>query len=403
MEKGIIEKKIKRLLPLLDEKQKRIYLATEAEALGHGVISQVSRITGVSRTTITQGKKEIERNDKIILDVNRVRRKGGGRKKIGEIHTEIEREVLEAVEAHTLGSPESALLYTNLSLRNIQAEVGREGIEVSAPTIAKILRENDYSLQGDKKDLYNGEPHPDRNEQFEYINEICEQAGQKGNPVISIDTKKKENIGNFKNNGQEYHKKGEAPKVFDHDFPIKELGKAAPYGVYDVFKNSGFVNVGLSADTAEFAVNSIRKWWEIKGQVDYLDCDEIVITADCGGSNGYRTRLWKAELQNLANELDKKLTVVHYPPGTSKWNKIEHRMFSFISMNWRGRPLESIALIVSLIGSTKNSKGLTVDCVIDNNTYQKGIQVSDEIFESVNILKHNFHGEWNYSILPKSA
>jgi len=396
-----LKTKIEIMLPLLNEKQRRIYLASEAQSYGYGGISEISRISGVSRTTITQGQKEIETGDEILYDSGRVRREGGGRKKITESQAGIEKAVLDAVEAHTLGNPESALLYTNLSLRNIQTELEKQEYSISPPSISEILRENEYSLQGDKKDLYNGEPHPDRNEQFEYINKTCSEAHKAGNPVISIDTKKKENIGNFKNNGREYHKKGEAPKVLDHDFPIPELGKAAPYGVYDVFKNSGFVNVGLSADTAQFAVNSIRKWWEIKGQNDYSDCDEIVITADCGGSNGYRTRLWKTELQNLADELNKKITVVHYPPGTSKWNKIEHRLFSFVSMNWRGRPLESLAVIVSLIGSTKTSKGLTVDCVVDDNIYQKGIVVSDELLNSVNISKHEFHGDWNYSIFPE--
>jgi hypothetical protein len=258
-----------------------------------------------------------------------------------------------------------------------------------------------YSLQGNRKDIPINGQHADRDVQFKYINKMAKLFFLKGVPVLSVDAKKKENIGNFKNSGEEYHKKGNAPKVLDHDFPIEELGKATPYGIYDIFKNHGFVNVGVSADTAEFAVESLRKWQSIIGSKTYPESKEILITADCGGSNGYRTRLWKVELQRLSNELKKKITVLHFPPGTSKWNKIEHRLFSFISKNWRGQPLVSLAVIVDLIGSTKTDTGLKVDCVIDRSSYPRGIEVSNEEFNSIKIKRHKFHGDWNYSISPQ--
>jgi hypothetical protein len=255
-------------------------------------------------------------------------------------------------------------------------------------------------LQANRKDLPIQKHHPDRNEQFEYINEQAKIFFLNGAPVISIDAKKKELVGNFKNQGGEYYKAGEAEKVYDHDFPIQELGKATPYGVYDIFKNAGFVNVGVSNDTAEFAVESIRKWWMMTGKERYSNAEEIMITADSGGSNGYRVRLWKAEIQRLANEIHKKITVLHFPPGTSKWNKIEHRLFSFISKNWRGKPLISLAVIVNLISATKTEKGLKVDCVYDEKEYKKGIEVTEEEFDALNIRQHAFHGEWNYTIMP---
>ena len=400
----MIKQRIETVVPTLNEKQRRIYLASEAMAAGRGGVTRIHEITGVSRSAIHDGIREIESNDEIMREKDRIRRAGGGRKKIIERQPEIASQILGIVEAHTKGDPESVLTYTSKSLRNIAGEVNKsdpENPKVCPMTVGSILRENDYTLQSNKKEISGAEVHPDRDSQFEYINSQCKEAQKAGNPVLSIDAKKKENIGNFKNNGVEYHKKGEGTKVSDHDFPTKELGKATPYGVYDIFKNKGFVNVGISSDTSEFAVNSIRKWWEIKGQFDYCDSDEIVITADSGGSNGNRNRLWKTELQNLADDLDKKITVLHYPAGTSKWNKIEHRLFSFISRNWRGRPLDSLAVIVSLIGSTKTSKGLTVDCVVDSNSYEKGIKVSDDALDAVNIFKHLFHGDWNYTIFPR--
>jgi len=405
MEIEKLKQRIETVVPTLNEKQRRIYLASEAITAGYGGITRVHELTGVSRSVLHDGIREIRSNDEIMRDTERVRREGGGRKKVIEKEPEIKRRVLDIVESHTKGDPERVLLHTSKSLRKIAEEINKldqENPKISHMTVKNILVENEYTMQGNRKEISITECHPDRNAQFEYINYQCKEAVKAKNPVLSIDAKKKENIGNFKNKGAEYHKKGEAVRVLDHDFPLKELGKATPYGVYDIFKNEGFVNVGISSDTAEFAVNSIRKWWEIKGQFDYSHSDEIVITADSGGSNGCRNRLWKTQIQQLANELDKKITVLHYPAGTSKWNKIEHRLFSFISRNWRGRPLDSLAVIVSLIGSTKTSKGLTVDCVVDVNSYEKGIKISDHDLHSVNIYHHLFHGDWNYTIFPCS-
>jgi transposase len=396
-----VRDRIATMLPILDERQRRVFLATEAMAIGHGGVKTVSEISGMSRVTIIEGKKEIKSNEHILLPVGRCRQPGGGRKPITEKHQGLIEALNKIIEPHIKGDPMSFLTWCSKSLRHIEEALKLEGFDVSYVTISKILREEGYSLQANRKDLAIQKIDPDRDAQFKYINK---QAGLfliRKAPVLSIDAKKKENIGNFKNNGKEYHKTGEATKVLDHDFPIKELGKATPYGIYDIFKNEGFVSVGISKDTAEFAVESIRKWWNIIGHKEYPDSKEMLLTADSGGSNGYRLRLWKAELQILANELNKKITVLHYPPGTSKWNKVEHRLFSFISKNWRGRPLISLAVIVSLIGSTTTNKGLKVDCVIDDEEYERGVEVSDEEFDSIKIKPHKFHGEWNYTISPQ--
>ena len=292
------------------------------------------------------------------------------------------------------------LLWTSKSVRNLSSALDDNGYKASHVLVSSLLKYMGYTLQADRKDITINSQHPDRNAQFEYINEQAKLFYLKGAPVLSIDAKKKEKIGNFANKGREYHKKGKGPKVLDHDFPIKELGKAAPFGVYDIFKNHGFVSVGVSSDTAQFAVATVRKWWSIVGCKKYPKAKEMLITADSGGSNGYRVRLWKAELQILADELGIKITVLHFPPGTSKWNKIEHRLFSFISKNWRGRPLVSLALIVNLIGSTKIG-GNKVDCVIDKSKYEKGIEISDEEYAAIKIKHHKFHGEWNYTIKPR--
>ena len=270
--------------------------------------------------------------------------------------------------------------------------------KLSHRTVSDLLELLGYSLQANKKELALKESHPDRNEQFEYINSQTKLFMSENEPVISIDAKKKENIGNFKNNGVEYHRKDDAPKVLDHDFPIIKNGKATPYGIYDIGVNKGFVNVGISADTAEFAGNSILKWWEAIGKNDYPNATKLMITADSGGSNGYRIRLWKVTLQKIANNLNIPIHVTHYPPGTSKWNKVEHRLFSFISINWRGKPLVDLMTIVNFIDSTTNDFGLTVSCIHDTNIYKKGIVVSKEHFDVVSIVRHSFHGEWNYII-----
>lgn len=400
MEKTTIER-IKTMLPLLTEKQKRIFLATEAKAIGYGGISQISRISGVSRVTIAQGLKELENPNEETLNTERSRRKGGGRNKIEKIYPDIKAELEKLLEPYTKGNPETPLKWTSKSMRNLEKSLRNKGYEISDTTIAELLKDMGFSLQANRKELALKESHPDRNRQFEYINEQAKKFIDEQQPVISIDAKKKENIGNFKNKGVEYSKKKEPIKVLDHDFPIEELGKATPYGVYDISKNTGFINVGISNDTAEFAVESISKWWELVGSKYYPNANKLLITADCGGSNGYRVRLWKVKLQEISNRLSLEISVSHFPPGTSKWNKIEHRLFSFISKNWRGKPLLDLAVIINLIAATTTEKGLSVECVVDDKTYQKGIKISDEIFESINITRHIFHGEWNYTISPQ--
>jgi len=394
------EDKIKTMLPLLAEKQKRLYLASEAIAIGYGGVSQVSRVSGISRVTISQGIKELSEQPTETVNAKRSRREGGGRKKIIEIYPDILEELEELIEPHTKGNPENPLLWTSKSVRKLQCALKDMGFELSHRTVCDLLREAGYSLQSNRKELALKESHPDRNAQFEYINSQAKLFLAEHEPVISIDAKKKENIGNFKNGGAEYHKIKEPVKVLDHDFPLKEKGKATPYGVYDVAENKGFVNVGISSDTAEFAGNSILKWWELVGIVTYPNATKIMITSDCGGSNGNRVRLWKVKLQEIANKLNIEIHVMHYPPGTSKWNKIEHRLFSYISINWRGKPLDELLTVINLIASTTSSTGLTVECITDMQQYEKGIVVSDKDLNSVNIKPDDFHGEWNYIILP---
>lgn len=295
------------------------------------------------------------------------------------------------------------LLWTNKSLRNLSAALAEKGYSANKDTVGLMLKMLGYGLQADKKTLTVKPSHPDRDAQFEHINDEAQRAVSEGNPVLSIDAKKKEKISNFKNNGQIYQPHKTPIAVLDHDFPILELGKATPFGVYNIFENKGFVNVGLSSDTAIFAVESIRKWWYAEGADEYANAAKIVLTADCGGSNGNRNRLWKFELQKLADEIGKDIQVLHYPPGTSKWNKIEHRMFSFISKNWQGIPLVSVAVIINLIGATQTEKGLSIRCVLDEAVYKRGIEVSDAEFDSININKDDFHGDWNYTICRNIA
>ena len=402
MDKSSAER-IRNTLPLLNERQRRLYLANEAKAIGHGGITQVSEVSGVSRVTITNGMSEINSEGYQAEAQTRSRKKGGGRKRIETKNPRIVSELEKLLESHTKGNPMNPLKYSSKSMRKLEEALSEMGIKVSDTAIAKILRTLDYSLQSNRKDLALKPSHPDRDAQFEHINKTALAQMESGEPVISIDAKKKENIGNFKNGGAEYCKKGEPVRVLDHDFPIAELGKATPYGVYDIMKNAGFVNVGLSSDTAEFAVESIRKWWYEVGCKAYPNAKSIYITADSGGSNGVRVRLWKVKLQELANELGLTLKVSHFPAGTSKWNKIEHRLFSFISQNWRGKPLVSLAVIVSLIGATTTTTGLTVKCVVDQNEYKKGIKISDSALEKVNLIRDDFHGDWNYSIVPNAS
>ena len=399
-DKSALEMRIKTMLPMLNEYQRRIFLSTEAKAIGYGGISLVSRLSGVSRQTLTEGVKELDNPESEILEIGSCRKSGGGRKAVWEHRPEIFDKLKELVDAHTKGDPMRLLLYTNKSQRTLANALTEQGYNVSKETVRTMLKMLGYGLQADKKTLTTKPSHPDRDAQFEHINDETKKAVSENCPVISIDAKKKENIGNFKNIGQTYQQHKTPIKVLDHDFPIPELGKATPYGIYNTFKNKGFVNVGLSYETAAFAVESIRRWWYAEGVNDYHQADRIVLTADSGGSNGYRNRLWKFELQKFANEIGKDIQVSHYPPGTSKWNKIEHRMFAFISKNWQGIPLISVALIIGLIGATKTNKGLAINCVLDENDYEKGIVVSDDDFDSINIVNDEFHSEWNYKICP---
>jgi len=395
-----LEMRIGTMLPLLNEYQRRMFLATEAKALGYGGISLVSRISGVSRQTLQEGVKELDNPEWKPIEQGKSRKPGAGRKKVWETYPKILEELSNMIEAHTKGDPMRLLLWTNKSLRSLSSGLSEKGYLANKDTVGQMLKMLGYALQADKKTLTVTPSHADRDEQFEHINSEAKKAVAAGNPVLSIDAKKKENIGNFKNNGRTYQPHKSPTEVLDHDFPIKELGKATPFGIYNIYKNQGFVNVGISSDTAVFAVESIRKWWYSEGVAEYEHADKVVLTADCGGSNGNRNRLWKFEIQKLANEIGKNIQVLHYPPGTSKWNKIEHRMFAFISKNWQGIPLESMSVIVNLIGSTKTTKGLSIRCVIDEKIYEKGIEVTDDEFNSISILPDSFHGDWNYSISP---
>lgn len=402
-----LKKNFNALKHTLDEQSLRLWSATEAKELGHGGIKVLATITGLSEKTIKRGMDEIsKKGKKKKLDVKdsgekRIRNVGGGRKKITETDPKILEELEKLISPFTRGDPESALRWTAKSYYNLAEELTKNGHPVSAMTIYNLLSEMEYTLQANKK-TKEGEDHVDRDAQFLFINKIVEDFHNKNYPVISVDAKKKESIGEYKNNGRELRPKGNPRKVNGHDFPDKTLGKVTPYGIYDIFRNEGWVNVGISSDTAEFAVESIRRWWLNMGKLSYPNAKELFITADCGGSNGYRTRLWKRELQNLADEIKLKITVGHFPPGTSKWNKIEHRMFSFISINWRGKPLISREVVVNLIGNTKTKKGLTINAVLDENKYEKGLKIEDKVMENLNIEKNDFHGEWNYSLAPKN-
>ena len=383
--------------PILDERQWRLYLANEAMSAGYGGISEVSRISGVSRTTITKGVEELKEG-KIIN--GKVRNSGGGRKYVEVKYPNIEEEIIKLIDGSTYGNPERVLSYTTESLRKIEKELKNKGINISHETVCKILEAIGYSKQANQKMLQVGEPHPDRNAQFEHINKTSSEYLKMGNPVISVDTKKKENIGNFKRNGQEYRKNKDARKVLDHDFPIEELGKISPYGVYNINNNIGFVNVGTSHDTSEFAVESISRWWETVGKHTFPGRKKIYINCDCGGSNDYRRRMWKYQLQQFADRTGLEIEVSHFPPGTSKWNKIEHKLFCYISKNWQGKPLVDVQTAIDLIGSTRTTTGLKVICVRDDTEYKLAKKVSDDEFDSISINKISPFEAWNYKILP---
>lgn len=397
-----IRERFKNLEWALDERLRRLYAASEAKVLGHGGITLVQKATGVARNSIKLGLKELLRSQQegvVGGDVSRrLRRVGGGRKATVKDDVKLLEALESLVEPVTRGDPESVLRWTCKSLRQLETELRSQGYVVSHTSIGDLLRKLGYSLQGNRKTL-EGADHPDRKAQFEFINARAENAINNGQPVISVDTKKKELVGQYKNGGKELRPKGE-PQVKVYDFVDKDLGRANPYGVYDITNNLGWVSVGTDHDTASFAVATIRRWWFGMGKELYPVARELLITADGGGSNGSRVRLWKLELQNLANELGIPIRVSHFPPGTSKWNKIEHRLFSYISMNWRGKLLVSHEAIVNLIAATTTRKGLKARAELDSGHYPTGIKVTDEELKTVRIFRDDFHGEWNYSILP---
>jgi transposase len=394
----LLKTKIDSFLPNLDEKLTRLYLASEAKILGRGGKQKIATLTKVSRTRINKGLIELEQVS-LKNDGQKIRKSGGGRKSKIVEQVGLLDQIEAIVSPHTRGDPMNPLLWTSKSLRQIETALKEKGFTISYVAIGGLLKSLGYSLQANKKTDEGGNVE-NRNEQFEYINEQCLEFMQSGNPVISVDCKKKELIGNFKNQGREWEEKGNAPEVKVYDFIDKELGKAIPYGVYDIYKNEGWVNVGISSDTAEFAVNSIRTWWYEMGKKQYKNATKLLITADGGGSNSSRGRLWKTELQKLSTELGLNISVCHFPPGTSKWNKIEHRLFSYISKNWRAKPLISIEVIVNLISNTTTEKGLKVMAKKDANQYAKGIKVTDQELAKVNIKRNEFRGDWNYIIKP---
>ena len=359
----------------------------------------MERAIAISRSTISRGIKELESAQK-RMGAAHIRRPGGGRKKTAQKDTTLRTDLEALVEPSVAGDPQSPLRWTSKSLRKLAAELQAMGHATSHRMVAELLVEAEYSLQANRKSVEEGKRHPDRDGQFRYINEQVRRFQRIRQPVISVDTKKKELVGDFKNAGKEWRPKGEPERVRVHDFLIKENGKVAPYGVYDITRNAGWVGVGIDHDTASFAVRTIRRWWQVMGRVRYPQAKELLITADSGGSNGARVRLWKWELQKFANATGKAITVCHLPPGTSKWNKIEHRLFSYITMNWRGRPLVSLATIVSLIASTRTKGGLRVRCELDKGRYPKGVKISDEQMAKINLHHHHFHGDWNYTIRP---
>jgi len=395
----VLRQKYSALASALNERSRRLWAATEAKAIGHGGIALVERAIAISRSTISRGIKELESAQK-RMGASHIRRPGGGRKKTAQKDTTLRTDLEALVEPSVAGDPQSPLRWTSKSLRKLSAELQAMGHATSHRMVAELLVEAEYSLQANRKSVEEGNRHPDRDGQFRYINEQVRRFQRIRQPVISVDTKKKELVGDFKNAGREWRPKGEPERVRVHDFLIKENGKVAPYGVYDITRNAGWVGVGIDHDTASFAVRTIRRWWQVMGRARYPQAKELLITADSGGSNGARVRLWKWELQKFANATGKAITVCHLPPGTSKWNKIEHRLFSYITMNWRGRPLVSLATIVSLIASTRTKGGLRVRCELDKGRYPKGVKISDEQMAKINLHRHRFHGDWNYTIRP---
>jgi transposase len=396
---GAIRRRFKLIEKHLDERMRRLLAAAEADAVGRGGVSAVARATGVSRRAIRVGTQELKTRGSPPLAAGRIRRPGAGRKRTVEQDPTLIPDLEKLIEPTARGDPESPLRWTCKSVRRLAAELMHQGHHTSHRMVADLLHELEYSLQANKKTL-EGAGHPDRNEQFEYINARVRAALRAGEPAISVDTKKKELVGPFKNGGREWAAQGEPTPVRVHDFVMPGLGRAIPYGVYDLGTNTGWVSVGIDHDTAAFAVESIRRWWKWMGARVYPRARRLLITADAGGSNGARLRLWKVELQRLADELRLPISVCHFPPGTSKWNKIEHRLFSFISQNWRGKPLITHEVIVKLIASTTTTTGLRVRSRLDTRSYPAGVKVSRQAMDALALRPESFHGDWNYTIKP---
>ena len=396
-----IEERFKLFSPFLNEKQRRILAVIEAQILGYGGTSRVAKATGLSRNTIAAGALELQRgsSEDITGVKERIRKPGGGRKRTIQKDPLLKGDLEQLIEPITRGDPESALLWTCKSVRRLADELQKMGHQTSHRMVAELLNQMGYSLQANRKTM-EGVSHPDRDAQFDYIHQKVKEFQNQGQPVISVDAKKKELVGRFKNQGREWRPKGSPEEVLVYDFESLGSGKVTPYGVYDLSQNKGWVSVGVDKDTAAFAVESIRRWWKTMGHTVYPRAKRLLVTADSGGSNGSRVRLWKVELQNLSNETGLFISVCHFPPGTSKWNKIEHRLFSFISQNWRGTPLISHEVIINLISATTTKTGLEVACGMDSNSYPRGIKVTDKELKAVNLLKDSFHGEWNYTIKP---
>jgi hypothetical protein len=399
-----VQQKYRSLSPIMDEKLRRRWAASEALALGWGGITAVAEATGLSHNTIRMGiaenhSSEADPNDP--ANVPAVRRPGGGRKRLAQRDRTLLIDLESLVNPSTRGDPQSPLRWTCKSTRNLAEALIQQGHQVSHQTVARLLQATGYNLQVNRK-TREGDSHPDRDAQFEHIASQVRSFQRRGQPVVSVDTKKKELVGDFKNNGREWHPQGEPEEVRSKDFLDKQLGKVAPYGVYDLTANEGWVSVGIDHDTARFATESLHRWWQRMGSRVYLQAKTLLVTADSGGSNGSRSRLWKVAIQEFADKIGLGISVCHFPPGTSKWNKIEHRMFCHITENWRGKPLVSRAVIVNLIGSTKTRTGLQVRAELDTNTYEAGVKVSDEELAAIRIQKEKFHGDWNYTIIPRN-
>ena len=396
-----LARKFEVLARVLDERTRRLVAAAEAQAIGFGGVTAVAQASRLPRGTILRGLAELQTASKPARG-QRIRRKGAGRKRTMDQDATLKRDLESLVEPVRRGDPESPLRWTCKSVRQLAAQLKRMGHKTSHRMVAEILHSMDYSLQANRKTL-EGASHPDREAQFHHLSDRIQAFQAERQPVISVDTKKKELVGDFQNNGRERRPKGDPEKVRVHDFVIPQLGRVAPYGVYDVTQNAGWMSVGVDHDTAAFAAQSIRRWWESMGREAYPQAARLLITADSGGSNGARVRLWKLELQKLADETGLRISICHLPPGTSKWNKIEHRLFSFISQNWRGKPLVSHQVIVNLIAATTTKAGLRVRAEVDPGRYPQGVKVTDKEVASIRIERDRFHGDWNYTILPRSA